>query len=496
MDKTVEAIAISLETLATVITGAWTDDRTLTEAFGWNHPALTRHDLAAIPKRLAVKLREISPDNLTTEQKNTLINVPNKIALVQQQTVPQFFTGNGIQAIPSFIATMNWVSQTVEPFFSWTSIQDNKMLPPQMARRIRSYYSTLEQTIPDIKLIQAQANVIKEATAAAESLPTDMQALVEGRKKISEIEKASGISYDAIIAIEKIATERSGSLKELHLTAERVVDQCEEAYRIATTKGLAAAFEQRAARVAITMWVWVGGLLVALIAGVVLGHNRIDFLTHMTAVPDPKWGQVMMNVIGSLISLAAPLWFAWISTKQIGQRFRLSEDYAFKATVAKAYEGYRKEAGRIDKAFEARLFSSALTRLEEAPLRLMDTENHGSPWHELLNSAAFIKALEIVPELRDVIINATKGGLSSILSKPEKKSPPPKSPGSPTPELLRPTQSWSPLPTLADSRVKRPRVHQGLFDQKSGSRSFSVTGGAKSCGSAACSGFQSGNIAP
>jgi len=63
-------------------------------------------------------------------------------------------------------------------------------------------------------------------------------------------------------------------------------------------------------------------------------------------------------------------------------------------------------------------------------------------------------------------------------------------------EVLRPTQSWSPLPTLADSRVKRPRVHQGLFDQKSGSRSFSVTGGAKSCGSAACSGFQSGNIAP
>lgn len=63
------------------------------------------------------------------------------------------------------------------------------------------------------------------------------------------------------------------------------------------------------------------------------------------------------------------MWFAWLATKQIGQRFHLAEDYAFKASVAKAYEGYRKEAARIDPEFEARLFGSALTRLDEAPLR-------------------------------------------------------------------------------------------------------------------------------
>ena len=32
-----------------------------------------------------------------------------------------------------------------------------------------------------------------------------------------------------------------------------------------------------------------------------------------------------------------------------------------------------------------RLFSSALTRLEEAPLRLIDNDTHGSPWSEILN---------------------------------------------------------------------------------------------------------------
>ncbi len=84
------------------------------------------------------------------------------------------------------------------------------------------------------------------------------------------------------------------------------------------------------------------------------------------------------------LGVFAPLWFAWISTKQIGERFRLSEDYAFKASVSKAYEEYRREAANLDEAFAARRFSSALTRLDEPPLRLVEAENHGSPWHELI----------------------------------------------------------------------------------------------------------------
>jgi hypothetical protein len=124
-----------------------------------------------------------------------------------------------------------------------------------------------------------------------------------------------------------------------------------------------------------------------------------------------------MNCILALLSLSAPLWFAWISTKQIGQRFKLAEDYSFKASVAKAYEGYRKESARIDPAFEARLFSSALTRLEEAPLRLMEKDSHGSPWHELITSPQFEKAMNKIPELKDKFIQVS-GNI--IKTKPSK----------------------------------------------------------------------------
>ena len=111
-----------------------------------------------------------------------------------------------------------------------------------------------------------------------------------------------------------------------------------------------------------------------------------------------------MNFILSILSVGAPLWFAWVATKQITQRFRLAEDYAYKASVAKAYEGYRREAAKIDPAFAARLFGSSLTRLEEAPLRLMEENSHGSPLHELFGSSKLQAAAAIFPEFREKLL--------------------------------------------------------------------------------------------
>ena len=84
-----------------------------------------------------------------------------------------------------------------------------------------------------------------------------------------------------------------------------------------------------------------------------------------------------------------------MATKQIQERFKLSQDYAFKANVAKAYEGYRREAVRFDSKIEERLFVAALQRLEQEPLRLVDPKTYPSPYHESgILSAATDTALE------------------------------------------------------------------------------------------------------
>src|SRR5699024_10298169 len=155
------------------------------------------------------------------------------------------------------------------------------------------------------------------------------------------------------------------SINDLHDQAEKLVSQCEEAYRITTTKGLAAAFDQRAIDLKNSMRCWVAGLFIALGVGAWIGAQRVESLSKLLSTSDPQWRIILMQLSLSVTSVVAPLWSAWLATKQIGQRFRLAEDYGFKASVAKACDGYKKEAAKIDKESEARLFNVALTRLEE-----------------------------------------------------------------------------------------------------------------------------------
>src|SRR5690606_28658673 len=120
------------------------------------------------------------------------------------------------------------------------------------------------------------------------------------------------------------------SINELHVQAKQLVEKCEEAYRITTTKGLAAAFDQRASDLKWSMRLWVGGLLFALTVGAWIGHKRIEILTQTITEPDLNWGIIWIQIVLSITSVIAPLWFAWLATKQISQRFKLAEDYDFK----------------------------------------------------------------------------------------------------------------------------------------------------------------------
>ena len=73
-----------------------------------------------------------------------------------------------------------------------------------------------------------------------------------------------------------------------------------------------------------------------------------------------------------------------------------------------------REAARLAPIFEARLFSSALTRLEEPPLRLIEGQIHGSPWQELVGSKEFSTELNKIPELRELFLAIAEKGKESI----------------------------------------------------------------------------------
>jgi hypothetical protein len=100
---------------------------------------------------------------------------------------------------------------------------------------------------------------------------------------------------------------------------------------------------------------------------------------------------------------------AWLATKQIAYLFRLSEDYGFKATVAKAYEGFRDEAVKFDVQFSARLFATALQRMDENPLRYVSDSQPGSPMQELFQQPFFQEAMNANPSFKDRLLAFWKG---------------------------------------------------------------------------------------
>lgn len=417
MERILIEIYNSLDDLADTITKGYSDDRTMTEIWGWNFPPLNRHDLAGLAKKLSQRIKEHDIDILGDELKAALQEIPERVKVFKAYTFPYLFNGNGVYAATAYASLIEWISAILEPIFGWQVLQDNKALPNQLAKRLRSIQAELNEIVPEKESLKSQIQLIQDATATAESLPTDLESLKEARKKVDKFSTDSAELYGKIDTYHKEADKTSKFLIDKKEEADKLVAQCEEAYRITTTKGLAAAFDQRAKKLSNTMWIWVVGLLLSLIAGGFIGASRFEALAKSLQVESPQWGVIWMDFVLSIIGLAAPIWFAWLATKQINQRFRLSEDYAFKASVAKAYEGYRREAARIDDAFEARLFSSALTRLEEAPLRLVESDYHGSPWHEFFSSSAFQKALNTVPDLKDEFISIAKDGIANLTGK-------------------------------------------------------------------------------
>lgn len=398
--------------------------------WGWNHPAMTRHDLSAFASDLADEIREKGTDTLEAEILEVVKGWSDKLEKLKNTTIQYFYNGHGVQAVPIYIITIKRLRADLEPILGWQSLRDTNLLPSKLARRLRAYKAELDQIAPNKDELKKQIELINEATSAAESLPTDLEALAGAHKTIEDLRGKSTLLHEKI---EDHTSKSLAAMEAIHAwekSAAKLVAQCEEAYKITTTKGLVGAFAQRQSNLTWSMWAWVLVLIAALGIGYYFGAQRLKEITSILNSVAEQKGALWPNAILAFFSLGAPIWLAWIATKQIGQRFRLAEDYAYKATVAKAYEGYRREAARIDEDFEARLFESALTRLEEAPLRLVETHTHGSPWHEFFESETFRAALKQVPGLKDQFKKLRKktaaskdgdGELAEPLEKPAKR---------------------------------------------------------------------------
>jgi hypothetical protein len=395
------------------------------ETVGLGSAGLDRIDLMNYAALVARKVIAATEKGLTERQERTFEDFIKRIGHLIDKSVPNLWNGNGGPASTSILLTLMGIDRMLDNALRWPEDQGLYAMPPKLAKRIRAAEVRLTEIESVAGNIDEKVQRIVAAHDAADAFPADLDMLERAESRITEIRTSSEESLTVITAALENAQETIKELQAQQHAAQVIIKKCDDAFRIATSVGLAGAFQQRADKLNFSLLIWSISLLAALSAGVYLGGERLAKLSEIVSrSTGVDWGAIAMQLVLSVASIGAPIWLAWLSTKQIGQRFRLAEDYAFKASVAKAYEGYRKEAAELeDPSFAARLFGVALERLEEAPLRLIAGENiHSTPLQELIASPAFRAAVESNTSLKDrlmAVLNAAAPKRATSSSDPD-----------------------------------------------------------------------------
>lgn len=433
MDQQVEAACKALDEFASAVKtsfSGWTN--LLQQQIGWMGPALTPSELVAIPSRLARRMREAdlsfeasNPDE--AEQAELIAAIPNRLANFQG-ILPNLPSSNIGQAGWGYSETFNQWERILFPDGVWSE-PDADTLPARLRQQMRRTKVALDGLLVDRDAIEAQLAQIKEGAQLIGDLPVDAEMISNARKDVAAAHQSAVEAASKSKVAADDAAASVGRLEALETEAKKVLDGIEAVYRATTSHALAEAFNTRSAALRGSVRLWVGLLIGALIAGAYLGYLRVQAISELTKDPNIQHsiGLIWIQVALGTFSLAAPLWVAWLATRQISQRFRLAEDYSFKASLATAYEGYRREAARIDPEFEKDLFGSALRHLDQEPLRFMAETDHASPYAEFFSSPVFRDALKKVPNLsediKDVVMRALRRSEQPSKFKP--RDPPP-----------------------------------------------------------------------
>lgn len=278
-----------------------------------------------------------------------------------------------------------------------------------MRNEIESAHNTFEASINE--------KSSEHKTKIEQSLKT-YNDFVDGKKSEiqSRVDDVVGIKEEAVVAFNEIQTKKEdiksiaeacetgqAKVRAYQANTSKILSDAEKALSSATSAGLAREFERQKDALKKKERSWVIALVVSLFIALVMVYCRLTDLHELVTADKPVTGFVfVLNLLISFASIGAPVWLAWLATKQVGYCFRLSEDYAFKAATAASFEGFRKEIESLavddenesDDELRLKLLKTVLTRLDEQPLRYVDSKVHGSPFHEALLNRVLHKTEE------------------------------------------------------------------------------------------------------
>jgi hypothetical protein len=157
---------------------------------------------------------------------------------------------------------------------------------------------------------------------------------------------------------EKWIAEYEIRLAALEATANERLKKIDGLLPGAASTGLASAFNQRRAHFKWPQRVWQGVFVASLLALLVIAG--LEFNLFSSGNGTLTWDRLGLSLLHRLPFVLPLVWLAIHSANKAALAQRVEEDYAFKETVSRLFEGYRREMAELEGKAAP---NSALTRL-------------------------------------------------------------------------------------------------------------------------------------
>ncbi|WP_411066890.1 hypothetical protein [Vibrio alginolyticus] len=146
------------------------------QQYGWNQTALSSADLCYAIENMMADIKLFDIDDIEDYEKYLESQV-KKVEALDAIAKGHYNNNAGhlIHLVPNIAITILIMQKDLEKtFFTWEEMEDKKLLPRHLARRLRSTEARLSSIDTSSSGLEEKIGAINNAHEAAESLPTDL----------------------------------------------------------------------------------------------------------------------------------------------------------------------------------------------------------------------------------------------------------------------------------------------------------------------------------
>jgi len=328
-DNLITSLRNMLEKLKTV-----PQNNKFTDHWSWQGMPLDKSDIRFTLEALIERFDAIDWSKSSDETNTVCEDLAQKIDVATQLLVPNLY---GAASTANFLITLfSNVDTQVTSTLSLEQLRGAAFFPTSLKRSVDAATQRLNDATKSMDDVEKKITAINAAYDAAEKLPATQSdlstALDDIRRAAREVEQLNSTSSAAANNISAIQANLTDVAKEADATIKKV----RQAYRAATSQGLAHAFSKKSRELGSSLLFWAAILIFSLVAAGLISHERFPEIIRAatSSSATPEWRMLFLHITLGALSIAPPIWVAWVATKQIGQRFRLAEDYAYKAALS------------------------------------------------------------------------------------------------------------------------------------------------------------------